>query len=77
MLEIWEALDNIKTCFFKPDELIFGFTSKQKDKYLLLLIQNLKKMMEQIWKTATKNILKQLQDEDLILSKKVMNKVQA
>lgn len=36
MLEMREVLDDIKTRFFELDELTFGFTPEQKDKYLML-----------------------------------------
>ena len=52
MLETREVLDDIKTRFFELDELTFGFTPEQKDKYLMLWVQNLKKMTGQIRKTA-------------------------
>lgn len=36
ILKIWKILDNIKSCFFEFDELIFGFIARQKDKYFML-----------------------------------------
>ena len=42
MLETREVLDDIKTRFFELDELTLGFTPEQKDKYLMLWVQNLK-----------------------------------
>lgn len=36
MLKTSEVLDHIKTHFFEIDRLPFDFTSKQKDKYLML-----------------------------------------
>ena len=77
MLETREVLDDIKTRFFELDELTFGFTPEQKDKYLMLWVQNLKKMTGQIRKTAAKDALKQLQDEGLVLSREAANEVQA
>lgn len=38
MLETQEILDNIKTCFFKFDKLIFDFTFVQKDKYFIFWV---------------------------------------
>lgn len=62
MLEIHEILDNIKIRFFEldKDKLTFGFIPKQKDWYLILWVQNLKKMIGQIRKTVAKDVLKQL-----------------
>ena len=77
MLKTREVLDDIKTCFFELDELTFGFTLEQKDKYLILWVQNLKKMTGQIRKTAAKDALKQLQDEGLVLSREAADEVQA
>ena len=77
MLETRKVLDDIETRFFELDELTFGFTSAQKDKYLMLWVQNLKRMMGQIQKTAAKDALKQLQDEGLILTGKAVDEVQA
>ena len=77
MLETREVLDDIKTRSFELDELTFGFTPEQKDKYLMLWVQNLKKMMGQIRKTAAKDALKQLQDEGLVLSREAADEVQA
>ncbi len=37
-------LNNIETRFFELDKLMAGFTPKQKDRYLILWVQNLKKM---------------------------------
>ena len=62
MLGTRKVLDDIKTCFFELDGLTFDFTLEQKDKYLMLWVQNLKKMTGQIRKTAAKDALKQLQD---------------
>ena len=60
MLEAREVLDDIETRVFKLDELTVGFTPDQKDPYLILWIQNLKKMTGQIRKTAANDALKQL-----------------
>ena len=76
MLETREALDDIMTRFFELDELTFGFTPAQKDKYLMLWVQNLKKMTGQIRKTAAKDALKQLQDEGLVLTGEAADEVQ-
>lgn len=75
ILETREVLDDIKTRFFELDELTFGFTPEQKDKYLMLWVQNLKKMTGQIRKTGAKDALKQLQDEGLVLSREAANEV--
>lgn len=56
ILKIREVLNNIKTRFFELDKLTFGFTLEQKDKYLMLWVQNSKKMTGQIWKTADEGI---------------------
>ena len=77
MLETGEVLDGIKTRFFELDELTFGFTPAQKDKYFMLWVQNLKKMTGQIRKTAAKDALKQLQDEGLVLIGEAADDVQA
>lgn len=58
MLKTQEIINNIKTCILEFNKLTFGFTPKQKDKYLILWIQNLKKITGQIRKTAAKNVLK-------------------
>lgn len=58
MLKMQEVLNNIKTCFFKLNGLTFDFTPKQKEEYLILWVQNLKKITGQIQKTAAKNALK-------------------
>ena len=77
MLETGEVLDGIKTRFFELDELTFGFTPAQKDKYLMLWVQNPKKMTGQIRKTAAKDDLKKLQDEGLVLIGEAADEVQA
>ena len=77
MLETREVFDDIKTRFFELDEITFGFTPAQKDKYLMLWVQNLKKMAGQIRKTAAKDALKQLQDEGLVLIGEAADEVQA
>ena len=76
MLETREVLDDIKTRFFELDELTFGFTP-QKDKYLMLWVQNWKKMTGQIRKTAAKDALKQLQNEGLVFTGEAADEVQA
>ena len=53
-----------------------GFTPKHKDRYLMLWVQNLKKMTGQIRKTAAKDALKQLQEEGLILTREAIEEVQ-
>ena len=77
MLETSEVLDDIKNRFFELDELTFGFTPAQKDKYLMLWVQNPKKMTAQIRKTAAKDDLKKLQDEGLVLIGEAADEVQA
>ena len=77
MLETREVLDDIKTRFFELDELTLGFTPEQKDRYLILWVQNLKKMTGQIRKTAAKDALKQLQEEGLVLTREVTEEIQA
>lgn len=76
MLETCEVLDDIKTRFFELDELTAGFTPEQKDRYVMLWVQNLKKMTGQIRKTAAKDALKQLQEEGLVLTREVIEEVQ-
>lgn len=76
IIEMQKVLNNIKTYFFKLDELTFGFTSEQKDKYLMLQIQNLKKITKEITKTAAKKDLKQLNNERLVLSREIADEVQ-
>ncbi len=71
-----EVLDDIKTWFFELDELTADFTPEQKDQYLMLWVQNLKKMTGQIRKTAAKDALKQLQEEGLVLTREVIEEVQ-
>lgn len=75
MLETREVLDDIKTRFFELDELTVGFTPKKKDQYLMLQVQNLKKMTRQIRKTVAKDVLKQLQEEGLILTRETIEEV--
>ena len=58
MLRTCKVLDDIKTRFFELDGLTFDFTLKQKDKYLILWIQNLKKIIRQIQKNHGKKCLK-------------------
>ena len=70
-LETREVLDDIKTRFFELDELTVGFT-EQKDRYLILWVQNLKKMTGQIRKTAAMDALKKLQEEGLILTREAI-----
>lgn len=41
----------------------------------MLQVQNLKKMIEQIRKTATKDTLKQLQQKSLVLIRKVSKEI--
>ena len=53
-----------------------GFTPKQKDRYLMLWVQNLKKMTGQIRITAAKNALKQLQEKGLVLTREAIEEVQ-
>ena len=77
MLKIREVLDDIKTRVFELDKLTLGFTPEQKDRYLMLWVQNLKKMTRQIRKTAAKDALKQLQEEGLVLIGEVAEEVQA
>ena len=77
MLENREVLDDIKTRFFELNKLTFGFTLAQKDKYLMLWVQNPKKMTGKIQKTAAKDALKQLQDEGLVLTGEAADEVQA
>lgn len=76
MLETLEVLDDIKTRFFELDELTAGFIPEQKDQYLMLWVQNLKKMTGQIRKTAAKDTLKQLQEEGLVLTREVIEELQ-
>lgn len=54
MLETREVLDDIKARFFELDELTLGFTPEQKDRYLMLWVQNPKKITGQIRRTAAK-----------------------
>ena len=77
MLETREVLDEIKTRLIELDELTLGFTPEQKDRYLMLSVQNLKKMTGQIRKTAAKDALKQLQEEGLVLTGEVAEEIQA
>lgn len=77
MLETREVLDDIKTRFFELDELTLDFTPEQKDRYLMLWVQNLKKMTGQIRKTAAKDALKQLQEEGLVLTREATKEIQA
>ena len=75
MLETRKVLDDIKTQFFELDELTLGFTPEQKHQYLILWVQNLKKMTGQIRKTAAKDALKQLQEEGLVLKGEVAEEI--
>ena len=77
MLETREVLDDIKTWFFELDELTLDFTPEQKDRYLMLWVQNLKKMTGRIRKTAAKDALKQLQEEVLVLTREATREIQA
>ncbi len=77
MLETREVLDDIKTRFFELDELTFGFTSEQKDRYLMFWVQIFKKITGQIRKPTAKDSLKQLQEEGLILTEEVAEEIQA
>ena len=57
ILETREVLDDIKTRFFELDELTVSFTPEEKDRYLMLWVQSLKR---------AKDALKQLQEGGLI-----------
>lgn len=76
MLETCKVLDDINTRFFELDVMKTSFTPKQKDQYLILWVQNLKKMTEQIRKTIAKDALKQLQEEGLVLIREAIEEVQ-
>lgn len=48
MLKTWKILDNIKIYFFELNKLTFSFIFAKKDKYLILKVQNVKKMIKKI-----------------------------
>ena len=53
------------------------FAPEQKDRYLMLWVQNFKEMTGQIRKTAAKDVLKQSQEEGLILRGEVAEEIKA
>ena len=53
------------------------FAPEQKDRYLMLWVQNFKEMTGQIRKTAAKDMLKQSQEEGLTLRGEVAEEIKA
>ena len=74
------TLDKYK--IWKGNQLISATLSRNeksrgKDQYLMLWVQNLKKLTRQVRKTASEDALKELQEEGLVLTIEAIEEVQA